>query len=250
MTCLYHAEGGERMAITDAVGADEAPFAVVPPTVPVLGGPRVPVRRIYCIGRNYADHAREMGADPRVEPPFFFLKPSDAVQPIPVGGGEHPYPPLTQDYHHEVELVVCLKSGGAQIPVERALDHVYGYAVGLDMTKRDRQQAMKEGRKPWEIGKSFDRSAPLGPLVPVSQTGHLSRGAIVLSVNGEIRQSGDLSDMIWRVAELIAELSKGSVLAPGDLIFSGTPAGVGPVVRGDRLRGEIVGLPQLEILIT
>lgn len=216
----------------------------------VLGGGLLPVRRIYCIGRNYADHAREMGSDPRREPPFFFQKPSDAVQSV-AGGviADHAYPPLTADYHPEIELVIVLRSGGRDIAPTRALDLVFGYAVGLDMTRRDAQQRMKDGRRPWEIGKSFDGSAPLGPIVPVTRVGHLESGAIALSVNGHLTQSDDLSAMIWHVAEQIAELSRGSELKAGDVIFSGTPAGVGPVARGDLLVGQIAGLPDLSIRI-
>ena len=225
-------------------------FDVPRPTIPVLGGGLFPVRRIYCIGRNYADHAREMGSDPRTEPPFFFQKPADAVQVVSADTVcEHAYPPLTEDYHHEIELVVLLKSGGRDIGVTHALDHVLGYAVGLDMTRRDRQQAMKDGRRPWEIGKSFDASAPIGLAVPAAATGHPLKGAISLAVDGAVRQRADLADMIWGVAEQIAELSRGSALAAGDVIFSGTPAGVGAVARGDTLVGRIEGLPELAIRI-
>ena len=242
--------GNAAMSHSAEAAAGEAAFPLPQPTVAVTGGGLFPVRRIYCIGRNYADHAKEMGSDPKVEPPFFFQKPADAVQNIPANAeAEHSYPPLTQNYHHELELVAFLKSGGRAIPVATALEHVYGYAVGLDMTRRDLQQHMKDQRKPWEIGKSFDASAPVGPIASVASVGHLTRGAIVLSVNGATRQSSDLSAMIWSVAEQIAELSKGSELKAGDMIFSGTPAGVGPVVRGDRLVGHIDGLPDLKIRI-
>ena len=224
-------------------------FDLPQPSVAIVGGGRFPVRRIYCIGRNYADHAKEMGSDPKTEPPFFFQKPSDAVQDIAPAGGDHAYPPLTGNYHHELELVVCLKSGGRDIPVASALDHVFGYAVGLDMTRRDLQQKMKDGRKPWEIGKSFDHAAPVGPISPVAAVGHVATGPIVLSVNGAVRQTGDLAAMIWSVAEQIAELSKGSELKAGDMILSGTPAGVGPVVKGDELLGQIAGLPDLRVRI-
>ena len=236
---------------SEASGAeDRMPFHLPQPTVAVIGGGRFPVRRIYCIGRNYADHAKEMGSDPKTEPPFFFQKPSDAVQNIAPGTiVDHPYPSLTQNYHHELELVVFLKSGGRDIPVASALDHVYGYAVGLDMTRRDVQQHMKDQRKPWEIGKSFDLSAPVGPVAPVASIGQITRGAIVLSVNGKARQVSDLSQMIWSVAEQIAELSKANELKAGDMIFSGTPAGVGAVVKGDTLVGKIDGLPDLAIKI-
>ena len=225
-------------------------FKLPQPSIMIDGGGRFPVRRIYCIGRNYADHAREMGGDPRAESPFFFQKPSDAVQPVGAGAiADHAYPPLTRDYHFELELVVCLKSGGRDIAIGSALDHVFGYAVGLDMTRRDAQQRMKDGRKPWEIGKGFDRSAPVGAIVPASRIGHLSRGAIVLTVNGTVRQSADLADMTWSVPEQIAELSRGSELKAGDIIFSGTPAGVGAVVAGDRLVGHIDRLPKLALRI-
>jgi 2-keto-4-pentenoate hydratase/2-oxohepta-3-ene-1,7-dioic acid hydratase in catechol pathway len=225
-------------------------FALPQPAVAIVGGGSFPVRRIYCIGRNYADHAKEMGSDPRTEPPFFFQKPADAVRNVPAGQvADHAYPTLTRDYHHEIELVVFLESGGRDIAADDALGHVFGYAVGLDMTRRDLQQTMKDQRKPWEIGKSFDASAPVGPIVPAALIGHPSRGAITLAVNGALRQSGDLSQMIWSVAEQIAELSKGSALHAGDVILSGTPAGVGPVVRGDELVGSIEGLPELRIKI-
>lgn len=225
-------------------------FDLPAPTVPVAGGGEFPVRRIYCIGRNYAEHAREMGADPKTEAPFFFQKPADAIQPVLPGHAvEHPYPPLTADYHHEVELVVALKSGGRDIPIEAALGHVFGYAVGLDMTRRDLQQKMKDARRPWEIGKAFDCSAPIGPLVSAANTGRLESGAITLAVDGIVRQSADLADMIWSVAEQIAELSRGSALAAGDLIFSGTPAGVGPVRRGETLVASIAGLPDLRLTV-
>lgn len=226
-------------------------FQVQPVLLPVAGqDQRFQVRRIYCIGRNYADHAKEMGSDPRSEPPFFFQKPTDAVQHVAAGAtADHPYPPLTKNYHHELELVAFLKSGGRDIPVASALDHVYGYAVGLDMTRRDLQQHMKDQRKPWEIGKSFDRSAPLGPIIPVTASGQLLKGAIVLSVNGKERQRADLSEMIWSVAEQISKLSESDELKAGDIIFSGTPAGVGPVVKGDELVGHIDGLPDLKIRI-
>ena len=225
-------------------------FELPQSTVPIEGGGLFPVRRIYCIGRNYADHAKEMGSDPKTEPPFFFQKPSDAVQVIPAGASvEHPYPPLTANYHFELELVVFLKSGGRDIAAGDALDHVFGYAVGLDMTRRDAQQQMKDGRRPWEIGKGFDRSAPVGPIFPVARIGHPATGAIALDVNGTARQSADLSDMIWSVPEQIAILSQGSELKAGDVIMSGTPAGVGKVERGDELVGRIAGLPELRLRI-
>ena len=238
------------MSEAAGVGRSDHIFALPQPSVAIGGGGLFPVRRIYCIGRNYADHAKEMGSDPKTEPPFFFQKPSDAVQNVAAGGtGEHAYPPLTQDYHFELELVVFLQSGGRDIDPTDALDHVFGYAVGLDMTRRDLQQRMKDQRKPWEIGKGFDASAPVGPIVRVSEIGHLTQAEMTLAVNGSVRQSSDISQMIWSVAEQIAELSTGSELKAGDVIFSGTPAGVGPVLRDDWLVGRIAGLPDLAIKI-
>ncbi len=244
-------EGGE-IASDDAPSGhgDKVLFDLPQPFVPIVGGGRFPVRRIYCIGRNYAEHAKEMGSDPKNEPPFFFQKPSDAVQFIPTGTvGRHAYPPLTESYHHELELVVFLHGGGRDIPVADAPRHVYGIAVGLDMTRRDAQQRMKDGGRPWEIGKGFDHSAPVGPIVPLSRAGRLDAGAIRLSVNGVVKQEGDLADMIWSVAEQIAELSRGSELKAGDVIMTGTPAGVGPVKRGDELVASIAGLPDLRLRI-
>ena len=249
----FMAAGGAMMAGGLGAGAavaESAPFEVPQPSVPISGGGRFPIRRIYCIGRNYAEHAKEMGSDPKTEPPFFFQKPSDAVQPVAEGAvSEHAYPPLTENYHHELELVVFLKSGGRDIAAAQALDHVYGYAVGLDMTRRDLQQKMKDGRKPWEIGKSFDHAAPVGPVIPVATNGHPVKGTIELRVDGAVRQTDDLSAMIWSVPEQIAELSKGSELKAGDIIFTGTPAGVGPVKKGDLLEGRIAGLPELKVRI-
>ncbi len=229
----------------------KTPFAVAVTTIPIVGSSEVfPVRRIYCIGRNYAAHAREMGSDPNRELPFFFQKPTDAVQLVPPGQTvDHPYPTLTKNYHHEIELVAALSKGGSDIPVDRALDHVFGYTVGLDMTRRDLQQAMGNQKKPWEIGKSFDKAAPMGPLHPVALTGHFTRGAIWLKVNGVTRQQADLSQMIWSVAEQISELSTAFELMPGDLIYSGTPANVGPVVRGDVMEGHIDGLPNITVKV-
>jgi 2-keto-4-pentenoate hydratase/2-oxohepta-3-ene-1,7-dioic acid hydratase in catechol pathway len=209
-----------------------------------------PVRRIYCIGRNYAAHAREMGSDPNREPPFFFQKPTDAVQIVMPGATvDHPYPPLTKNYHYEVELVAALAKGGRDIPPDRALDCVFGYTVGLDMTRRDLQRAMGDEKKPWEIGKSFDRSAPLGPLQPVPKVAHFTQGAIWLKVNGETRQSANLNQMIWNVAEQISKLSAAFELMPGDIIFSGTPENVGPVVRGDVMDAHIDGLPDIRVKV-
>jgi fumarylpyruvate hydrolase len=215
------------------------------PSVAIAGGGEFPVRRIYCVGRNYAAHAIEMGFDGR-EPPFFFLKPADAILP---DGSVMPYPPATKNLHHEIELVVALGAGGGNIAVERALDHVLGYAVGLDMTRRDLQQAAKEKSHPWDMGKSFDYAAPCGPIHPVAQVGHPSAGPIDLKVNGQLRQQGDLADMIWSVPETIAYLSGLVELHPGDLIYTGTPDGVGPVAPGDRMDGRIDGLGALTITI-
>ena len=235
----------------DHTGAGNALlFTLEQRCVPTLGGKMFPVRRVYCIGRNYADHAKEMGSDPKLEPPFFFQKPADAVQYVAAGSvGENPYPPHTENYHYELELVVFLKSGGRDIPTAKALECIYGYAIGLDMTRRDRQQDMKNGRKPWEIGKSFDCSAPIGPIVPAAQLEHPDKGLIRLTVNGTVKQQADLSDMIWSVPEQIAKLSSMDQLCAGDIILSGTPAGVGPVVRGDMLVGTIEGLPDLQMRI-
>ena len=226
-------------------------FNVPQPAVPIAGSSAVfPVRRIYCIGRNYAAHAREMGSDPTREPPFFFQKPSDAVQFVPIGRTiDHAYPTLTKNYHYELELVAALNTGGRNLSTERALACVYGYAVGLDMTRRDLQRAMGDQKKPWEIGKSFDHAAPIGPIHPVSQVGHFTKGAIVLKVNGAVKQSADLSQMIWSVAEQIANLSQAFELFPGDIIYSGTPENVGPVVPGDVMLGHIDGLPDISVRV-
>ena len=234
-----------------AAGGAKTAFDVPQPTLPVVGSAELfPVRRIYCIGRNYAAHAREMGSDPNREPPFFFQKPSDAVQFVAPGStGEHPYPPLTKNYHYEIELVAALHRGGRNVPPEQALDLVYGYAIGLDMTRRDLQRAMGDEKKPWEIGKSFDRSAPIGPIHRVAQVGHFTQGAITLKVNGQLKQNADLKQMIWSVAEQISKLSQAFELKPGDIIFSGTPENVGPVVPGDVMQGEIAGLPVLSVRV-
>jgi fumarylpyruvate hydrolase len=226
-------------------------FSVAQTTVPIAGSAEVfPVRRIYCIGRNYAAHAREMGSDPTREPPFFFQKPTDAIQLVPAGGSaDHPYPSLTRNYHYEVELVAALKSGGRDIPIDKALEHVFGYAVGLDMTRRDLQRAMGDEKKPWEIGKSFDRSAPLGPIHRVEQVGHFTDGAISLAVNGQVKQNATLKHMIWSVAEQISRLSAANELFAGDIIYSGTPENVGPVVKGDVILCKIDKLPDLSIKI-
>ncbi len=215
----------------------------------VAGGGEFPVHRIYCVGRNYAEHAQEMGFSGR-EPPFFFLKPADAVLPVPDGEtGAMDYPPQTANLHHEVELVVAIGRGGRDIAVADAASHVWGYAIGLDMTRRDLQNEMKKQGRPWSIGKGFDQSAPIGPLQPIARTGALTRGAITLSVNGTPRQKGDLSELIWNVDETIAALSQAWLLQPGDLIFTGTPAGVGAVVRGDVMEAAIEGLGTLRVAV-
>ncbi|HEX6016366.1 MAG TPA: fumarylacetoacetate hydrolase family protein [Geminicoccaceae bacterium] len=226
---------------------DRTRFVVPPPptvAVPVAGEAGLfPVRRVYCVGRNYAEHAREMGHDPDREEPFFFMKAPDAL----VLDGRFPYPPGTKDVHHEIELVVALGGGGRDIPVERAAGCVYGYAVGLDMTRRDLQAVAKKAGRPWEVAKSFDASAPISPIVPADKAGSLARGAIWLDVNGERRQSGDLGQLIWKVDETISYLSGLFELAPGDLIFTGTPAGVAAVRRGDQLRAHVDGIGDLEV---
>ena len=237
---------------TTASDARRMPFAVPVTGIPIVGTDMVfPVRRIYCIGRNYAAHAREMGSDPTREPPFFFQKPTDAIQNVAPGTvADHPYPSLTKNYHYEVELVAALQKGGRDIPMATALDHVYAYALGLDMTRRDLQRAMGDEKKPWEIGKSFDRSAPIGPLHRVNEIGHFSKAGIWLKVNGVTKQNANLNQMIWNVAEQIARLSQANELMAGDIIYSGTPENVGPVVRGDVIDCHIDGLPNLGIRIT
>jgi fumarylpyruvate hydrolase len=229
----------------------KTPFAVAQTYIPIAGTDQMfPVRRVYCIGRNYAAHAREMGSDPTREPPFFFQKPTDAIQLVPAGGSvDHPYPPLTKNYHYEVELVCALKAGGKNIPMDKALDLVFGYAVGLDMTRRDLQRAMGEQKKPWEIGKSFDRSAPIGPIHTVDKVGHFDKGRISLAVNGAVKQDATLAHMIWSVAEQISKVSEANELFAGDIIYSGTPENVGPVVVGDTVLCKIEGLPDLSIKI-
>jgi fumarylpyruvate hydrolase len=218
-------------------------------TVPVVGGGEFPVRRIYCVGRNYAEHAQEMGFTGR-EPPFFFLKPADAVLPVADGAtGEMAYPPLTKNLHHEIELVVAIGTGGRDIAVEDAARHIWGYAIGLDMTRRDLQGEMKKQGRPWCIGKGFDQSAPIGPIHPIAATGELTRGAITVAVNGQPRQKGDLSELIWSVNETIATLSQAWTLQPGDLVFTGTPAGVGAVNKGDVMEGRIDGLGTLRVAV-
>ncbi|WP_449394050.1 fumarylacetoacetate hydrolase family protein [Devosia riboflavina] len=216
-----------------------------PVSIPIARGGLFAVRRVYCVGRNYAEHIKEMGNDVR-DPPFFFAKPADAVV---VGGAAIPYPPQTEDFHHEVELVVAIGKDGADITVENALDHVYGYACGLDMTRRDLQAIAKKAGRPWEMAKGFDASAPVGTIEPASAIGHPQSGAISLLVNGVERQRGDLGDQIWSVAETIAYLSQFVTLKAGDIIMTGTPAGVSAVVKGDVLEGEIVGVGKVRTVI-
>src|SRR5580704_16023551 len=202
-----------------------------------------PVRRLWCVGRNYVEHIKEMGQDVR-EPPFFFAKPADAIVP---DGGTVPYPSLTKDMHHEVELVVALKSGGRNIKTENALACIYGYGVGVDLTRRDLQIASRDIKRPWEIGKAFDGSAPCGPLTPTAQTGHPTKGRITLKCNGQLRQNGDLAQMIWNVPEVIEKLSEMVALAPGDIIMTGTPSGVAATVAGDKLECEVEGVGKLTV---
>ncbi|HTJ59000.1 MAG TPA: fumarylacetoacetate hydrolase family protein [Devosiaceae bacterium] len=227
-----------------------ADFVIAPPAivaVPVAGGGTFPVRRVFCVGRNYAEHAREMGHDPDREPPFFFSKPADALV---TGGADVPYPTLTSDLHHEIELVAAIGTGGADITVADALNHIWGYAVGLDLTRRDIQQTLRKAGRPWDMAKGFDASAPIGEMVAVAEVGHPANAPIELRVNGETRQSGNVADMIWSLPEVIAELSRYVKLAPGDLIFTGTPAGVAAVVRGDRLEGSVAGIGTVSAKIT
>src|SRR5258705_11749452 len=245
--------GAATQSVSAKAQAGPKPIFALPAiTIPIAGETDVfPVRRIYCIGRNYAAHAIERGSDPTREPPFFFQKPTDAIQNVAIGAvADHPYPSLTKNYHHEVELVAALKSGGPNMPAEQALDHVYGYALGLDMTRRDLQNGMAAEKKPWEIGKSFDHAAVLGPIHPVPKTGHFTKGPISLAVNGTVRQNSDLDKMIWSVAEQIAKLSEAFELKAGDIIYSGTPENVGPVVKGDVLLCKLEGLPDMSIRIT
>ena len=224
-------------------------FTIEPPPVvalPIAGSGAVfPVRRVYCIGRNYAAHTIEMGGDPNREAPFFFQKNPDNLDP----SGEFPYPPRSCDVHHEAELAVMLKSGAVNIPVDRALDHVYGYALALDMTRRDLQAEQKQLRRPWEIGKAFERSAPVGPVHPASVVGHPCDGRIALKVNGELRQEDDLNHMIWKVPEIISYLSDFFGLAAGDVILSGTPSGVAAVERGDVMELEVEGLGAMTVRV-
>jgi fumarylpyruvate hydrolase len=224
-------------------------YVIAPPpvaSVPVEGGGAFPVRRIFCVGRNYVAHAREMGSDPDRELPFFFCKPADALL---TGGGDMPYPPMSKDLHHEMELVVAIGTGGKDISEADALSHVWGYAAGLDMTRRDLQGAAKKEGKPWDMGKGFDLSAPIGTMVPASRFPSPTKGTIELKVNGAVRQTSDLSLLIWSVAETIAYLSRLVTLAPGDLIFTGTPEGVAAVQRGDVLEGFVEGVGSVKTKI-
>lgn len=220
--------------------------APVPVLLPVAGSEAVfPVRRVYCVGRNYADHAIEMGHDPSREPPFFFQKNPQNL----VTDGQFPYPSLSSNVHFEVELVMALKAGGQDIPLEDALSCVWGYGVGVDFTRRDLQDAIKKAGRPWEAAKAFEASAPVSPLVSADKIGHPQHGAIFLDVNGVRKQSGDLAQMIWKLPEIITELSKLFTLAPGDIIMTGTPAGVGPVVRGDRIACGVTGVAMLDVTV-
>ena len=217
------------------------------PTLSIRGSDKLfPVHRIYCVGRNYAEHAIEMGHDPNREAPFFFQKNPDTLVP---SGGTFPYPDASKDVHHELEMVVALKSGGKDIALDKALGHVFGYAVGLDMTRRDLQGEAKKLGRPWEVGKAFESAAPCSEIVPASAIGHPAQGAVWLKVNGEPRQKGDLNQLIWKVPEMIAYLSGLFELRAGDLIFSGTPAGVGPVKRGDVLHGGVDGVGELKVTV-
>ncbi len=227
-------------------------FTPAPPVgIPIVGSEQMyPVRRVYCVGRNYAAHAREMGFDPVREAPFFFCKPADAVVPVKamqelVLG----YPAETANYHYEIELVAAIGAPACRVPIDRALDCVFGYAVGLDMTRRDLQIKMREAGRPWEIGKAFDRSAPIGPLYPAPLVKNLRDAAIWLQVNGADRQRSDIASLIWSVAEVIAELSRFFDLQPGDLIYTGTPEGVGPVVKGDLMTGGVDGLGEIKVRV-
>src|SRR6266851_161027 len=224
----------------------EAPVAV-----PVAGSDaQFAVRRVYCVGRNYAAHAREMGFDPDRAPPFFFCKPADAIVPVAYGETlELSYPSQTRNYHYEAELVAVIGKSGSDIGVEQALDHVWGYAVGLDMTRRDLQMKMREMGRPWEIGKAFDRSAPVGPIHPASSVGHFHNGGVWLTVNGETKQMSDVSHLIWSVAETVADLSKFFRLEPGDAIFTGTPEGVGAVKKGDVMKVGVDRLGDLTVRV-
>jgi len=226
---------------------DSVVSAPAPVFIPVVGGGQWPVRRIYCVGRNYEEHAKEMGFTGR-EPPFFFMKPADAVLYVPNGSeGQMPYPPGTSNLHYEIELVAAIGTGGANIKAADAMKHVWGYAVGLDMTRRDLQNEAKKQGRPWEIGKGFDASAPIGPIVPAAQAGNPSDAQISLAVNGTVKQTSTTAKLIWNIAETIEHLSSYWRLEPGDLIFTGTPEGVGAVVKGDLMEGAVSGVGQLKV---
>jgi fumarylpyruvate hydrolase len=231
-----------------ATAAADYVFEPLPiPSLPVAGsGLKFPVHRIYCVGRNYAEHAIEMGFDPTREPPFFFQKNPDNILPP---GADFPYPSRTSDVHFEMEMVVALGKGGRDVPQSSALDLIFGYGVGLDMTRRDLQGEAKKLGRPWEVGKAFEASAPCSALRRVEEIGHPESGAVWLDVNGNPRQRGDLAQMIWKVPEMIAYLSELFTLQPGDLIYSGTPAGVGAITRGDRLKGGVVGVGEIEVRV-
>ena len=248
-TMAVGAVAGCALPGTAQQGGMKTPFEVPATYVPIAGSELMfPVRRIYCIGRNYRAHSIEMGSNPDREPPFFFQKPTDAIQNVAPGTvADHPYPTLTKNYHYEVELVAALHRGGRNIAIATALEHVYAYALGLDMTRRDLQRAMGDEKKPWEIGKSFDKSAPIGPLHRASIIGPFAAGGIWLKVNGVTKQNANLSQMIWSVAEQISKLSEAFELMPGDIIYSGTPENVGPVVRGDVIECHIDRLPNLSV---
>jgi fumarylpyruvate hydrolase len=222
-------------------------FVITPPATPSVAvagsSARFPIRRVFCVGRNYAAHAREMGKDPDREPPFFFMKPADAVV---AAQGVVPYPPATSDLHHEVEMVVALGGGGANVAPADALSLVWGYGVGLDLTRRDMQAVAKEMSRPWDFAKGFDASAPCSALRPVSEVGHPADARIWFEINGDVKQDGSLQEMIWPVADVISHISRFVTLAPGDLIFSGTPAGVGPLQPGDRVHGAVDGVAEFD----
>lgn len=228
---------------------DTAKYVIPAPATPYLpvrgSDQKFPIHRVYCVGRNYAAHAVEMGHDPDKEPPFFFQKSASNIY----AGSEFPYPPKTEDVHYEIELIVALDKGGSNIPVEQAMDCIWGYGVGLDMTRRDLQGEAKKLGRPWDVGKAFEKSGPCTALVPASECGHLDKGAIWLKVNGEMRQQGDLAQMIWKIPEMISLLSELFELQPGDLIMTGTPAGVGPVQKGDVMLGHVDGLDELELKV-
>jgi fumarylpyruvate hydrolase len=224
-------------------------FIFAPPTpvsVPIIGGGHFPVRRIFCVGRNYAAHTREMGGNPDREPPFFFTKPTDAI----ILGGQVPYPVATNSLHHEVELVVALDKGASAISPDAANSLIYGYAAGVDLTRRDLQDEAKSMRRPWDMAKGFDHAAPIGPIIQAAQIGHPTAGVITLAINGTVKQAGDLADLIWPVPDIIAALSRLVALAPGDLIYTGTPDGVGPLVVGDHVTCHIDGIPPLAFTIS